>query len=149
LAVPCRISLVTLGVTDLAVATAFYESLGWRRSSASVEGSVTFFNTEGPVFSLFGRGPLAEDAGLDLDEGAAASDGFRSVALAVNLDSPAAVDQAVRSWASAGGRVVRAPEAVFWGGYRGYVADLYGHLWEFAHNPGFTRGTVTVERAPD
>jgi uncharacterized glyoxalase superfamily protein PhnB len=71
------------------------------------------------------------------------------VALAVNLDSPAAVDEAVQMWVETGGRVVRAPEAVFWGGYRGYVADLDGHLWEFAHNPGFTQGTVTVERAPD
>ena len=48
--VPCRIGLVTLGVADVAAATAFYESLGWRRSTASVEGSVTFLNTEGPVF---------------------------------------------------------------------------------------------------
>ncbi|WP_354434117.1 hypothetical protein [Martelella mangrovi] len=34
--------MITLGVDDLAAATAFYERLGWKRSSASQDG-VSFF----------------------------------------------------------------------------------------------------------
>ena len=90
--VPQRISLLTLGVADVARATAFYESLGWRRSAASVE-STTFFNTAGPILTLFGREDLADDAGVS-PEGS----GFRAVSVAINLESRAAVDAAVRSF---------------------------------------------------
>jgi catechol 2,3-dioxygenase-like lactoylglutathione lyase family enzyme len=128
--VPPRISLVTLGVADVARSTAFYESLGWRRSSSSQEGNVTFFAMQGSALGLYGREPLADDAGIS-----AAGDGFRAVTLALNCDSPAEVDEVVRAWLDAGALLVKAPEEVVWGGYSGYVADPDGHLWEIAHNP--------------
>jgi hypothetical protein len=128
--VPQRISMVTLGVADVARSTAFYESLGWRRSSSSQDGAVTFFSMQGSVLGLFGREPLADDAGVSSD-----GDGFRAVSVALNCDSPAEVDDVVRQWLAAGALLVKAPEEVFWGGYSGYVADPDGHLWEIAHNP--------------
>lgn len=141
MAVPQRLSLVTLGVADVARSTAFYESLGWRRTPNSDE-SVTFFNMAGSAFGVFGRQPLADDAGVS-----AAGSGFRAVSLAINVESRDLVDAVFAEWVAAGATPVKAPEAVFWGGYSSYVADPDGHLWEIAHNPGFpidAEGRVTI-----
>jgi len=138
------ISLVTLGVADLARSEAFYLAMGWRRSSASVEGEVAFLRSGPVVLSLYGRDDLAADADVapgDLAEPPA------SVSLARNLPSEQAVDEAFTRAEAAGGRIVKAPGRVEWGGYLGYVADPDGHLWEFAHNPGFPLaddGTLTL-----
>lgn len=132
MSVPQRFSLVTLGVRDVPASTAFYERLGWRRSGASVEGDVTFVATPGGILGLWAAAELAADAGVS----ARATDaGFRGVALSINLGSPADVDAAIASWASAGGTVTRPAAATEWGGYSGYVADPDGHAWELAHNP--------------
>ncbi|MAS03159.1 MAG: glyoxalase [Ahrensia sp.] len=124
-----RISMVTLGVADLAASTMFYEKLGFEKSPASQE-SVTFFKLKGTLLGLFGRAALAEDAGVE-----AAGSGFRAVTLAHNLASEAAVDQAFAHALSCGATAVKKPEKVFWGGYSGYFADPDGHLWELAYNP--------------
>jgi catechol 2,3-dioxygenase-like lactoylglutathione lyase family enzyme len=138
--VPARITLVTLGVADVARSTAFYEALGWRRSGASND-DVSFFHTAGPVLAVWGRTSLADDAAVPV-----AGDGFRGVAVAINMESPEVVDAALAAWVAAGGTVSKAPEHTDWGGYSGYVADPDGHLWEFAHNPGFPlRPDGTVE----
>lgn len=131
--VPQRVSLITLGVADVAASTAFYERLGWRRSRASVEGAVTFIDTPGGVLALWGAADLGQDAGVVGDP----PNGFRGVALAINLGTPAEVDAAIEAWVAAGGTVTRPAEATEWGGYTGYVADLDGHLWELAHNPSW------------
>jgi catechol 2,3-dioxygenase-like lactoylglutathione lyase family enzyme len=130
--VPQRISLVTLGVADVRVSTAFYERLGWRRSSASVEGDVTFIETPGAILGLWSADELARDAGRP---GAEPPPRFRGVALAINLASPAAVDAALADWVAAGGTIARTAAPTEWGGYSGYAADPDGHTWEFAHNP--------------
>ena len=129
MAVPQRLTMVTLGVADVARSTAFYESLGWRRSSASQDG-ISFFKMQGSVLGLFGRAELAADATVG-HEGS----GFRGVTCALNCADRADVDAAYAEWVAAGAEPVKAPEPVFWGGYSGYVADLDGHLWEIAHNP--------------
>jgi predicted lactoylglutathione lyase len=131
-AVPQRVSLITLGVSDVMASTAFYERLGWRRSSASVEGDVTFIDTPGGILGLWSAVALARDAGVD---GGAGRTGFRGVTLAINLASPAEVDVAIEAWVAAGGTITRPASATEWGGYTGYVADPDGHLWELAHNP--------------
>jgi predicted lactoylglutathione lyase len=133
-AVPARASIVTLGVTDVARATAFYSSLGWRLSSMS-QKSISFFDVAGSVLAVYERSALAADASVPAD-----GTGFRAVTLAICCDSPDAVDDAAAEWVARGGSLVKQPHKAFWGGYSGYVADLDGHLWEIAHNPhaGFT-----------
>ncbi|WP_099558865.1 VOC family protein [Hartmannibacter diazotrophicus] len=128
-----HLHLVTLGVADLARSTAFYEALGWKRSSASQEG-VTFIQLSGVVLGLYGWAALAEDAGVPSE-----STGFRGVSLAHNADSEAEVDRIIGEAVAAGATLVKAPEKVFWGGYSGYFADPDGHLWEVAHNPFFAK----------
>lgn len=127
--VPQRLTMVTLGVADVARSSAFYEALGWRRSSAS-QDTITFFSMEGSVLAIFGRDALADDAGLD-----PSGSGFRGVSLALNCADRAEVEAVFAAWLAAGATSVKPPEAVFWGGYSGYVADPDGHLWEIAHNP--------------
>jgi predicted lactoylglutathione lyase len=127
--VPAHLSLVTLGVADVAASTAFYESLGWQRLGGS-ENEVSFFQVGGTVLGLFGRGALADDAAVPDDGG-----GFRGVSLAINLATTELVDAAFDAWEAVGGVVVKRPHTVSWGGYSGYVADPDGHLWEFAYNP--------------
>lgn len=131
MAIDRRISLITLGVSDVQRSTAFYEKLGWTRSSASQE-AVTFIQLKGTVLALFSRSALAADAGVE-----DTVPGFSGVTLAHNVSSPAGVDAVIRYAVSCGARLVKPPETVFWGGYSGYVADPDGHLWEIAHNPFF------------
>jgi uncharacterized protein len=126
-----RISLITLGVTDLAKARAFYEALGWKASSAS-QPEVVFFQGNGLALALFGREDLAKDAGLP-DR----PTGFAAISLAYNARSKGEVDQVFAQAVAAGAAAVKPPEDVFWGGYSGYFADPDGHLWEVAWNPFF------------
>jgi uncharacterized glyoxalase superfamily protein PhnB len=121
--------MVTLGVADVARSTSFYESVGWRRSSAS-QDDITFFSMQGSALGLFRREALADDAGVS-----AVGSGFRGVTLALNCADRAEVDAVFVEWVAAGAEPVKQPEAVFWGGYSSYVADPDGHLWEIAHNP--------------
>lgn len=126
-----RISLITLGVADVARSTDFYERLGWSKSSASNE-NVTFIQLKGIVLGLFSRSHLAQDASVE-----DTPPGFPGVTLAYNVTSEIGVDAVVKFAVSCGATLVKAPEKVFWGGYSGYVADPDGHLWEIAHNPFF------------
>lgn len=125
-----RISLITLGVTDVQASAAFYERLGWTRSSASQE-QIVFIKLKGLALGLFSRDELAKDA----NQTETGSAGFSGITLAHNLESPEAVDAAMALAVASGGQQIKAPEKVFWGGYSGYFADPDGHLWELAHNP--------------
>lgn len=126
-----RISLITLGVSDVARSTEFYQRLGWSKSSASND-NVTFIQLKGIVLGLFSRQSLAEDARVENTPG-----GFSGITLAYNVASEIGVDAVVKFAVSCGATVVKAPEKVFWGGYSAYVADPDGHRWEIAHNPFF------------
>jgi len=139
-----RISLVTLGVSDIARSRAFYEALGWR--GQEVEETV-FFQAGGLAVVLWGRAKLAEDAGV-ADEGPAV-DGFGGVVLAHNVGSPAEVNQVLAEAAEAGATVTRAARETFYGGYAGCFRDPDGHVWEVAHNPGFQLGPDGSLTLPD
>lgn len=126
-----RISLITLGVEDVALSTAFYERLGWKKSSAS-QDAVTFIRLKGTVLGLFSRQSLADDAHVENTPR-----GFSGITLAHNVTSERGVDAVYKFALSCGATPVKAPEKVFWGGYSGYFADPDGHLWEVAYNPFF------------
>lgn len=127
-AVPQRLSLVTLGVNDVVQSRAFFEGLGWVAGEANAE--VAFFDMNGVILALFGRGALAEDAGV-----AATGAGFSGVALAINVASPEEVSRILAVVENCGGQIVKVAQPTFWGGFAGYFADPDGHLWEVAHNP--------------
>jgi catechol 2,3-dioxygenase-like lactoylglutathione lyase family enzyme len=126
-----RISLITLGVDDLPRSRAFYEALGWHGQ----EIEETFFvQAGGSAVVLWSRAKLADDAGVP-DDGRGS---FGGVALAQNVRSRAEVDSILDAASEAGARITKPAEETFYGGYAGYFADPDGHLWEIAHNPGFT-----------
>ena len=122
-------SLVTLGVSDLTRARAFYEALGW--SGESPDGEVVFFQVVGMILALWGRDKLAEDS-VVTDGG-----GWGGVTLAYNVRSPAEVDRVLVEAEAAGATIGRPGATTFWGGYSGVFFDLDGHPWEVAHNPGW------------
>lgn len=128
---PARVSLITLGVDDVARATEFYLALGWPLSPASVEGEVSFFRTSGGLLALYAASALAADTGLQQ----APPGMFRGVTTAVNCDDEGQVDSALEAAVAAGGTLVKAGHRADWGGYIGYFKDLDGHIWEVAHNP--------------
>ncbi len=136
-----RLSLVTLGVTDLARARTFYEALGWA-TKAGPSDDVVFFQTGGMVVALWGRRQLAEDSGVE-DAG-----GWGGVTLALNVRSAADVDAVIGEARGAGARITREPAETFWGGYSGVFLDPDGHPWEVAHNPHWTIGEDGSTRLP-
>lgn len=137
-----RISLVTLGVADLTRARTFYERLGWH--GQEVEETL-FFQAGGMALVLWGRGKLADDAGVE-DR---STEGFGGVTLAHNVRSRAEVDEVLSAAALAGATITRAASETFYGGYAGYFVDLDGHVWEIAYNPGFPLGPDGAITVPD
>lgn len=126
---PQRVTLITLGVADLAAARAFYARLGWQEHGQS-QDSVAFFQINGAVLGLFGAADLAADQGRP-----GATLGTGAITLAQNFASEAEVDAAYAAALAAGGKALKRPEKMFWGGYSGYWADPDGHVWEVAMNP--------------
>ncbi|MGN6570173.1 MAG: VOC family protein [Pseudolabrys sp.] len=138
------LTLVTLGVSDLARSIAFYEALGFRRRARKAEG-VGFFEAGGVSFAVWPAKDLAKDAHVDAGEVPA----FRGVALAWNCRSESDVDAAIERARSVGAAVPKPAQRTFWGGYAGYFADPDGHLWEVAHNPGFPLSDDGRMQIPD
>lgn len=122
-----RVSLVTLGVSDVVRARAFYDALGWQ--GASPDGEVVFYQCGGMVVALWSRTLLEQDSAV-VDRG-----GWGGVTLAHNVGSPSEVDEVLARAEPAGGSVARPGAPTSWGGYSGVLHDPDGHAWEVAHNP--------------
>lgn len=126
-----RLSIVTLGVADVAAARRFYERLGW--SASSVGGDeIAFFQAGSIVFSLYSLEEMTTDLGIESD-----CSGCASIALAYNVRQKEDVDAVLAEAEQAGARLLKPAEEKFWGGYAGYFADPEGYAWEVAWNPAF------------
>lgn len=123
-----RISLITLGVRDMAGTAAFYEALGWTRAES--EDGVIAFDLIGQTLGLYPLEKLAEDVGLPVD-----ALGRGASTLGYNVRTKEEVAPLLDKVAAAGGRVLKSAADVFWGGHHGYFADPEGNIWEVAHNP--------------
>ncbi len=126
-----RLSLVTLGVSDVKRAKAFYEALGWT-TGAEPGDDVAFFQAGGMVVALWDRARLAEDSTVE------DSPGWGGITLAYNTRSPEEVDAVLAEAEAAGATIGRPGAETFWGGYSGVFIDPDGHPWEVAHNPHWT-----------
>jgi hypothetical protein len=123
-----RVSVITLGIGDLARSRTFYEALGWT-TNAEPDEDVVFFQIGGMVLALWDRAKLAEDSVVS-DAG-----GWCGVTLAHNVGSPDEVDAVLVEAERAGATIGRPGAETFWGGYSGVFIDPDGHSWEVAHNP--------------
>lgn len=142
-----RVSLITLGVSDLSRARTFYERLGWRGQEVD---ETVFFQTGGLAVVLWGRDRLAADAGVSDPTGSDKHpDGFGGITLAHNVRSREEVEQVLAEAAEAGAVVSRPAAETFYGGYAGCFTDPDGHVWEVAHNPGFPLGPDGALTLPD
>jgi uncharacterized protein len=125
-----RLTIITLGVNDLKVASDFYEKkLGWKRSKASM-GDIVFFQLNGIQLALYPRHELAKDATVPVK-----GSGFKGITIAHNLRNEKEVDKLIATLKKKGVKIVKPPQKVFWGGYSSYIADPDGNLWEIAYNP--------------
>jgi catechol 2,3-dioxygenase-like lactoylglutathione lyase family enzyme len=129
-----RVSLVTLGVSDLERAAAFYrDGLGWPKSDVGGD-EVAFFKTGGVVIALSPRASFAADAGVDVDD--VEHSGFPRFSLAHNVAEQGQVDSVLAEAAKAGATIVKEAQEIFFGRH-GFFADPDGFLWEVAWNPSF------------
>lgn len=124
-----KISFITIGVDNLAQTKNFYiEKFGWKPIKDS--DGIVFFKLNGFILGLFPADELAKDAGVNND-----GKGFKKFALAINLNSESEVDKLFKELRQKNVNIIKDPEKVFWGGYRGYIADNEQNLWEIAYNP--------------
>ena len=137
-----RISIVTLGVSDLMRSREFYERLGWRRSGNS--DGIVFFQAGGMALALYPREELAKDANVPAE-----GQGFGGMTLAYNARSREEVDTVLAEAQRAGARLMKAAADAFWGGYSGYFSDPDGFLWEVAWNPFFPIAEDGSIKIPD
>lgn len=126
-----RLTLITLGVSDLKTSRAFYENkFGWTPLPNSSD-DIVFFQLKGGVqFALFPDHALAEDAQVDAN-----GSGFKKFSLACNVRSEKEVDEVIADLEKKGVNILKRPQKVFWGGYSSYVEDPDHNLWEIAYNP--------------
>jgi predicted lactoylglutathione lyase len=138
-----RVSLITLGVSDLKRSTEFYERLGWRRSMTKAEG-IAFFQAGGMALALYPRDELAKDATI-----APEGQGFSGITLAYNTRNHNEVDSVLKEVQDAGATILKPAQEAFWGGYSGYFSDPDGFIWEVAWNPHFPIAADGSIRIPD
>ncbi len=130
-----RISIITLGVSDLARSTQFYrDGLGFPVHDAGGD-EITFFEMNGVMLALYSRDDLADDANMPEHKGTP-QPALHGFTIAHNVASREEVDAVLRLAESAGGRIAKPAHDTFWGGYGGYFADPDGFLWEVATGAG-------------
>ncbi len=125
-----RLTMITLGVSDLKQSTHFYVTkFGWEKSESSNE-FISFFTLNGIQLALYERSELAKDATVE-----STGSGFKGFTMAYNTRSENEVDKLIKKMKEDGVKVIKEPQKVSWGGYSAYVSDLDGNLWEIAFNP--------------
>lgn len=125
-----RLTIITLGVSDLKASEKFYtEIFGWEKSPMS-QDTITFLKLNGILLSLYPVEKFAEEVNLDVKK-----EGFPTFTMAHNARSETEVDEIFQNFESKRVQILKKPKKAFWGGYSGYIADPDGYFWEIAFNP--------------
>jgi hypothetical protein len=126
-----RISLITLGVSDLERSLRFYRDGLGLPTTWNVEKGVIFFQTSGTTLALYPYSDLAKDAGSAFEN--IPRTRFSGITLAHNVRQKGQVDEVLQRAETAGATIVKPAQNAFWGGYSGYFSDPDGYLWEVAY----------------
>lgn len=132
-----RLTVITLGVNDIRASIAFYDALGFSRRLKATGEAVAFYDTGGPVLSLYPWDLLAADAVL---QDAPRPSTFRGMTLAWNCRTRGEVDAVLAFAIEKGASLLKAAQETHYGGYSGYFADPDGHAWEVVVAPGIEVG---------
>lgn len=126
-----RITVLTLGVSDLEKSVAFYRD-GLGLSTPGIVGkefeygAVAFFDLQhGVSLALWPKTSIAQDTGLPVSPPAATE-----FTIGHNVAGKEEVDSVMEQARKAGAKIVKEPHDTFFGGYSGYFQDPDGHLWE-------------------
>ena len=141
-----RLTVITLGVSDMRVSVAFYEALGFVRRIRATGEVVAFFDTGGAVLGLFPWNRLAQDVTLAENPRPQA---FRGITLAWNCRATEEVDAVLEFAISKGASLLKLAHETDYGGYSGYFADPDGHPWEVVVAPGIEVGEDRRVHLPD
>ena len=129
-----KLTVVTLGIRDMAASVRFYEALGFERKVRATGDEIAFYQAGGVVLALWDWDKLAEDSVIASQP---RPQTFRGSTLAWNCATPAEVDAVFAKAIDVGAGLLRRPEKTEYGGYRGYFSDPDGHVWEAVQAPGF------------
>lgn len=128
-----RLTVITLGVSDMRRSITFYDTLGFARKFQATGEVVAFFDTGGSVLALYPWDKLAAEAQIAALPRPPA---FRGMTLAWNCNSREEVDDALAHAVASGGTALEAAQPTSYGGYGGYFTDPDGHVWEVVTAPG-------------
>lgn len=127
-----RINLICIGVRNMEESLKFYKNIGFKTHEKGENLGIVFFDNQGSKLELFPIEELAKDINYDHPP-ALSTSGFSGITLACNCKSKAEVDSVMDQVRSSGGKIVKEPEIVSWGGYSGYFLDPNGVYWEVAY----------------
>lgn len=131
-----KITCICLGVRNMEKAIKFYrDQLGFQTDEMGDSPDVIFFNTPGTKFELYPLPLLAMD--ISESNPPETSHGFAGITLAYNVEKKEDVNRIIELARSAGAKIAKEPQDVFWGGYHAYFSDLDGYYWEVVWGPNF------------
>ena len=125
-----RISIITLCVSDLKKARAFYDALGWKVASEDQAEEIVAYSLQNMVLALYPWDKMVDEVKIPAERS-----GYSAFTIAYNLNSENEVNDVLEEAQKAGGQLIKPAEKVFWGGYSGFFSDPDGNLWEVAYNP--------------
>lgn len=130
-----KITCICLGVKNMEKAIKFYrDGLGYKTNCKENNPPVCFFDTPGTKFELYPLDLLVKD----IDENSLKiGSGFSGFTLTYNVEKKEDVDKVIELVKNAGGKIIKEPQNVFWGGYHAYFSDLDNYLWEVVWGPDF------------
>lgn len=128
-----RLTVVTLGVRNLQIATEFYRAVLATTPNTSNDG-VTFIELPGVWLSLFPVEHLAKDIAPDISP---VRSGFNGMTLAHNARSKEELMAIIEKARSAGATILKEPQDTFWGGFGAYFSDPDDYIWEIVWGPMF------------
>jgi catechol 2,3-dioxygenase-like lactoylglutathione lyase family enzyme len=141
-----RLTMITLGVSNIRASIAFYEALGFTRKFRGTGEAVAFFETGGTAIGLFPWDQLAQDVTLPDQP---RPEAFRGVTLAWNCRTPEEVDAVLEFAVAQGASLLKPAHKTPYGGYSGYFADPDNHPWEVVVAPNIEVGDDRRVHLPD